>query len=46
MTIVEAALELERSPEGVVVFRDAASDRLSVLYRRRDDNYGLIAPES
>lgn len=45
MTIEEAALALEASPEGVVVFRDAASDRLNVLYRRRDDNYGLIAPE-
>jgi ribosome hibernation promoting factor len=45
MTIEEAAIELEGSPEGVVVFRDATSGRLSVLYRRRDDNYGLIAPE-
>jgi putative sigma-54 modulation protein len=45
MTIEEAALELDGSEDGFVVFRDAASDRLSVLYRRRDQNYGLIAPE-
>ncbi len=45
MTIEEAALELEESQHGFVVFRDAGSDRLSVLYRRRDSNYGLIAPE-
>jgi len=45
MTIEEAALELEGSEHGFVVFRDATSDRLSVLYKRRDQNYGLIAPE-
>ena len=31
--------------ERFVVFRDATSDRVSVLYKRRDNNYGLIAPE-
>ncbi|HVT57388.1 MAG TPA: ribosome-associated translation inhibitor RaiA [Thermoanaerobaculia bacterium] len=45
MTIDEAALELEISDHGFVVFRDATSDRLNVLYRRKDDNYGLIAPD-
>ncbi len=45
MTIEEAALALEDSGHGFVVFRDASRDRLSVLYRREDDNYGLIAPE-
>jgi ribosome hibernation promoting factor len=45
MTIEEAALELEGSEHGFVVFRDSASARLSVLYRRKDQNYGLIAPE-
>jgi len=28
-----------------VVFRDSSSDRLSVLYKRKDQHYGLIAPE-
>jgi putative sigma-54 modulation protein len=45
MTIEEAALELETSNHGFVVFRDAANDRLRVLYKRKDDNYGLIAPD-
>ena len=45
MTIEEAALELEGSEQLFVVFRDSLSDRLSVLYKRKDQNYGLIAPE-
>lgn len=45
MTIEEAALALEGSEHGFVVFRDSTSDRLSVLYRRKDQHYGLIAPE-
>jgi putative sigma-54 modulation protein len=45
MTIEEAALELDGSEHGFVVFRDSTSDRLSVLYKRKDQNYGLIAPE-
>jgi putative sigma-54 modulation protein len=46
MTIEEAALALDTSDYGFVVFRDARSDRVNVLYRRKDDNYGLIVPES
>jgi putative sigma-54 modulation protein len=45
MSIEEAALALAEAPEGVVVFRDSTSERVSVLYRRPDDNYGLISPE-
>ncbi len=45
MTIEEAALELDDTEYGFVVFRDSVSDRLSVLYKRKDQNYGLIAPE-
>jgi putative sigma-54 modulation protein len=45
MTIEEAALRLEDSELGFVVFRDSASDRVNVLFRRKDQNYGLIAPE-
>jgi putative sigma-54 modulation protein len=46
MTLDEAALEIEGRPEGVLVFRDAATERVSVLYRRRDGNLGLIEPEA
>ncbi len=45
MSIEEAALQLERSKNGFVVFRDATSDQVSVLYKRRDNHYGLISPE-
>lgn len=45
MTVEEAALALESEENGFVVFRDAGSDRVSVLYRRKDKNFGLIAPE-
>ena len=45
MTIDEAALELEQSKNEFFVFRDSGTDRVSVIYRRRDANYGLIAPE-
>ncbi|MFQ5527799.1 MAG: ribosome hibernation-promoting factor, HPF/YfiA family [Thermoanaerobaculia bacterium] len=45
MNLEEAAFALESSDNQFVVFRDAESDRVNVLYRRRDDNYGLITPE-
>ena len=45
MTIEEAALLLEESKNEFVVFRDASSDRVAVLYKRKDNNYGLIAPD-
>jgi putative sigma-54 modulation protein len=45
MTIDEAAIELDVSEVGFVVFRDSSNDRLSVLYKRKDQHYGLIAPE-
>jgi putative sigma-54 modulation protein len=45
MTLDEAALEMEGRREGVVVFRDSATERVRVLFRRRDGNLGLIEPE-
>ena len=45
MTIDEAALKLETSRNEFVVFVDAESERVSVLYKRKDEDYGLIAPE-
>jgi putative sigma-54 modulation protein len=46
MTVDEAVLEVNASAEGLVVFRDAATERLNVLYKRKDGNLGLIEPES
>jgi putative sigma-54 modulation protein len=45
MSVDEAALHLEGAENDFVVFRDAVSDKVSVLYKRKDNNYGLIAPE-
>jgi len=45
MTLDEAVLEMDGARNGgpdYLVFRDADSDRLSVLLRRRDGNFDLI----
>lgn len=44
MTIEEATLEIGASDVAFLVFRDAATERFSVLYRRKDGNLGLIEP--
>ncbi len=41
----DAALEIESSSEDVIVYRDAQSDRVCVLYRHRDGDLRLIEPE-
>jgi putative sigma-54 modulation protein len=46
MTLEEAALEIGGRADGVLVFRDAATERVGVLFRRRDGNLGLIEPEA
>jgi putative sigma-54 modulation protein len=45
MGVDEAALAMESSGQEVLVFRDASSEKVSVLYRRRDGDLGLIVPE-
>jgi putative sigma-54 modulation protein len=46
MTLDEATLEIETRGEGVLVFRDARTERMRVLYRREDGHLGLIEPEA
>lgn len=46
MTVEEAMLEVESSDEGFLVFRDAATERMNVLFRRKDGNLGLIEAEA
>ena len=46
MTVEEAALEVGASADGFLVFRDASTERVSVLYQRKDGNLGLIEPEA
>lgn len=45
MTVEDAILQLEKSPDQFMVFRNATSDRINVLYRRSDKHLGLITPE-
>src|SRR5258708_5318419 len=44
MTAEEAALDLSGRPDHFIVFRDADTSRLGVLYKRQDGNFGLIEP--
>jgi len=44
MTAEEAALEITDRTDQFVVFRDSDTNRLGVLYKRRDGNFGLIEP--
>ncbi len=45
MSIEEAALRLDDSKNEFIVFRDIDNDKVSVIYKRRDNNLGLISPE-
>ena len=45
MALDEAAMQLEASANDFVVFRDIRSDRVCVLFKRPDQNYGLISPD-
>lgn len=45
MTIEDAALRVEETTEAFVVFRNAESDAISILYRRKDGRLGLIEPD-
>jgi putative sigma-54 modulation protein len=44
MTPEEAALVLADSKDQFIVFRDAETNRVGVLYHRTDGNFGLIEP--
>ena len=44
LTVEEAVQEVDTSNSEFIVFRNAESERVSVVYRRRDGNFGLIEP--
>jgi putative sigma-54 modulation protein len=44
MVLEEALIELDQSEYSFVVFRNADSGSVNVLYRRKDGNLGLIHP--
>ena len=45
MSVEDAALRVDGQSESFVVFRNAETDAVSILYRRKDGNLGLIEPE-
>ncbi len=44
MTAEEAMMQVSEAMENFLVFRDADTDRVGVIYKRKDGNYGLIEP--
>ena len=44
MTDEEAALILSEDEASFLVYRNAENQKISVLYKRKDGNYGLIEP--
>jgi putative sigma-54 modulation protein len=46
LTVEQAAHAVDASDAGLLVFRDARTERVSVLYRRMDGHLGLIEPEA
>lgn len=46
MFVDDAVEQMELLGHNFFVFQDAETSKLSVLYRRRDGNYGLIVPEA
>ena len=45
MSVEDAALRVDTGPDTFVVFRNAETDAVSILYRRKDGNLGLIEPD-
>jgi putative sigma-54 modulation protein len=46
MSVDEAAMEVVDGDDAFLVFRNAATDTINVLFRRPDGNLGLIEPEA
>ena len=44
MSVDEACEELELFKDAFLVYRDAKSEKINVVYKREDGNYGLIDP--
>jgi len=45
MSVEDAALRLESGPDTFVVFRNADTEAVSIVYRRKDGSLGLIEPD-
>lgn len=44
MDVDEAIMQMDLVDDSFLVFTNSQSDRVNVLYRRKDGNYGLIQP--
>jgi putative sigma-54 modulation protein len=40
----EAIMKMELSDDMFLIFKDEADQKLKIIYRRKDDNYGIIEP--
>jgi len=45
MSLEEALIQFDLEKKEVFVFRKLGSEKLAVIYRRKDGNYGLVEPE-
>jgi putative sigma-54 modulation protein len=45
LTLQEALLKMDLSDDNFLVYRSEEDQKLKVLYRRRDQSYGLLQPE-
>ena len=45
MSAEEAILQMELLGHSFFVYRDAEEDKISVIYKRKDGDYGLLEPE-
>ena len=46
MDVEEATMQMDLVDDAFLVFTNARTNRVNVLYRRKDGNYGLIQPAS
>lgn len=46
MDVDEAVMQMDLIDDNFLVFTDARTDRVNVLYRRKNGDYGLIQPRS
>ena len=45
MAVEEAVMQMDLLNKDFLVFTDAATEEINVVYRRKDGNYGLIVPQ-
>lgn len=46
MAVEEAVMQMDLLHKEFLVFTDSSTEEISVVYRRKDGNYGLIVPEA